>query len=466
MRIFTNKQKGENQFMKRQIKWTAAISTAAMMTALAPTLTAPVMAQTTGWVEQDGSWMYYDTDGYRMTDSWKKHDGQWYYLDEDGMLSFDRQIDEYYVGTDGKRVSNQWVKVANEDDWGSEDEPEFYWYYYGKDGKAIVSKFKTIEEKEYYFDGDGRMVTGLMEIDGATYYFGHHDDGVMKTGWVQLENDSDDFEDETVWHYFDSNGKMVENQLDKKINGNYYTFVDGKMQTGWYKLPKEASDTATASEAASDEAAENTDAAKSAAGYQFYDEDGKRASGWRTIEGIAGVSEEGELYNFYFKNGQPYYAQTGIQVFSVGSNKYGFNIKGEMQTGLQSVTLEDGTTANYYFGDEGAMKTGKQTIFNEDEGVNQTWFFLNEGPKRGQGCHGIRDNVIYENGLRKQADSDLRYAPAQFDGKTYLVNASGTIQKASSSSKSSSRPELGNGFRDYKDTSENIWTVDVNGIIQ
>ncbi len=112
------------------------------------------------------------------------------------------------------------------------------------------------------------------------------------------------------------------------------------------------------------------------------------------------------------------------------------------------------------------MKVGKQTIYNEDEGINQTWFFTTEGTNRGQGYHGIRDNVIYENGLRKQADEGLRYAPVQFEGKTYLVNASGTIQKASASSKSSSRPELGAGFRDMKDASEGVWTVDVNGIIQ
>ncbi len=472
MRIFTNHKKGENQFMKKQIKWTAVLSTAAFMTVLTPMVSAPVMAQTTGWVEQDGVWMFYDTDGFAITDSWKKQDGQWYYLDEDGQLAFDRQIDDYYVGTDGKRVTDQWVKVANEDDWASIDDPEFYWYYYGKDGKITLSRFKTIEGKTYYFDGDGRMKTGLAEIDGSTYYFGEHNDGIMKKGWVQLQEDLDDPSDELSWHYFDSNGKMIENEVDKKISGSYFTFVDGKMQTGWYKLPlqeeaavEESQETATSSDASQEQApAANTSV--SAAGYQYYDEDGKRASGWRTIEGIQGVSEEGELYKFYFKNGQPYFSQSGIEIFSIGSSKYGFNTKGEMQTELQSVTLEDGAAANYYFGTDGAMRTGKQVIFNEDEGINETWFFYTEGSKKGQGYHGIRDNVIYENGRRKQADADLRYAPVEFEGKNYLVNSAGTIQKASSSSKSSSRPELGAGFRDMKDTSDTVWTIDVNGIIQ
>lgn len=448
--------------MKKQIKWTAALSTAAMITAFAPAFAAPVMAASaSGWTESDGTWMYYDSDGYALTDSWKKADGSWYYLDENGQLSFDRQVDEYYVGTDGKRVYDQWVKIANEDKWDS-DEPDFYWHYYGKDGKALVSRFRTIDDKGYYFDADGRMVTGLVEIDGATYYFGPEDDGVMRKGWVQLENEDDYNDDEMSWRYFDSDGKMVENEIDKKISGSYYTFVDGWMQTGWFKMPVQADENSTASDAQAEKDAPQT----SAAGYQFYDEDGKRASGWRTIEGIQGLSEEGELYNFYFKDGKPYFAQTGIQIFGVGSAKYGFNTKGEMQTGLQSVTLEDGTLANYYFGTDGVMRTGKQTIFNEDEGINQTWFFHTEGAQKGQGYHGIRDNVIYENGLRKQAESDSRYASVQFEGKNYLVNASGTIQKASASSKSNARPELGAGYRDFKDATETIWTVDVNGNIQ
>jgi len=518
MRIFAKHKKGENQFMKKQIKWTAALSTAAFMTALTPSFSAPAMAQPAGWIQENNIWMFYDEDGYAVTDTWKKHDGHWYYLDENGELSFNRQVDEYYVDSEGKRVVEQWVKLPNEDDWGDSDAPEFYWYYYGKEGRAVTSKFKTIGNKTYYFDGDGRMVTGLAEINGDTYYFGADDSGVMKQGWVQLE-DEDSYEEPT-WHYFNSNGKMVQNEIDKRISGNYYTFKDGKMQTGWFKMPEEA--TAEETEASKADTAENTDAKEEtsasfdtsenssaagvaaedtaestpstevtaeattestsaeadakkdnapsakapAAGYQYYDSDGKRASGWRTIQGIPGVSNEDELYKFYFKNGQPYFAQDGIQIFFISSNRYGFNNKGEMQTGLQNVTLEDGSAATYYFGTDGVMRTGKQTIYSDEEGANQTWFFHTDGEMRGRGYTGIRDNSIYVNGLRKQADPSFRYSPVQFEGQNYLVNAAGTIQKATSSSKSAARADLGDGFRDFKDLNEYVWTVDVNGVIQ
>ena len=52
--------------MKKHIKWTAALSTAAVMTALTPSFTAPAMAQTVGWVQENGIWMFYDEDGYSV----------------------------------------------------------------------------------------------------------------------------------------------------------------------------------------------------------------------------------------------------------------------------------------------------------------------------------------------------------------------------------------------------------------
>lgn len=445
--------------MKKQTKWMAVLSAAVVMTAATPLFAAPAMAQTTGWVEENGSFRYYDSDGYFLTDSWKKQDGDWFYLNAEGEIAFDEQVDEYYVGTNGKRVMNQWISVPNEDEWDTPDAPENYWYYYGKDGKYIASKFQSIEENWYYFDSDGRMSTGFVEADGATYYLGDATDGIMKTGWVQLEDESDDPDQNTSWYYFDRSGKMTENQIDKKIDNSYYTFVNGKMQTGWFQLPA-ADETATASDAADTKAS-------SVEGYQYYEkETGKRASGWLTIEGAPGISEEGELFNFYFKSGKPLFAVTGIQAFSISSNKYAFNTKGEMQTGLQVVTLENGDTAHYLFGTDGVMKTGKQTIYNEDLDQNQTWFFRTDGTQRGQGFHGIRDNAIYEYGLRKEAWEDLRYAPISFQDAQYLVNTSGAIQKASSGSKSTEKPDLGAGHKDIKDANGKVWVVDTNGIIK
>lgn len=452
--------------MKKHLKMMAVLSAAGVLTAAAPELglagaSATAYAKVIGWVEENGSWRFYEEADYYATDTWKKRGDDWYYLNEDGEVATNVQIDEYYVDESGKRVMDQWVSVANEDSWDSPDAPDFFWHYYGKNGKAAVSKWQSVNDQWYYFNDQGQMLTGMITLEDGTYYLGDENDGIMKTGWIQLENETDDPEQTHSWYYFDKNGRMVENQIDKKIDGFYYTFVDGVMQTGWFKLP--AAEGATPSEAAAN--TESSD--QSAAGYQYYDpEDGKRVNGWKTIEGISGLSTEGELYTFYFKNGAPFCAGKGLELFTVDAKKYAFNTKGEMQTGLQVVDLEDGQIANFYFGTDGVMKTGKQTIYNEDLDENQTWFFHTDGSKKGQGLHGIHDNTLYEYGLRKEADSDLRLAPVSHEGKQYLVNASGSVQKASSSSKSSEKPELGAGFKDYKDTNAKVWVVDVNGIIQ
>lgn len=143
---------------------------------------------------------------------------------------------------------NQWVSEANEDEWDSEA-PDTYWYYYGKDGRSVISKWQEIDGKNYYFNEEGHMQTGMLELDGATYYLGEEGDGVRKTGWIELENEDEDLDQDSVWHFFDNSGRMVVNQIDRKIDGSYYTFQNGILQTGWFRLPETAQTQDTAADA-------------------------------------------------------------------------------------------------------------------------------------------------------------------------------------------------------------------------
>lgn len=457
--------------MKKQTRLFAVMSAAAFMSMI-PAFGNAAGCQTAyaaqyGWTEEDGSMVYYDEDGYLTTDSWRKNGDDWYFLDEDGKIAVNRKIDDFYVGSDGKMVRNTWVELKNDDDIDSPETPATYWYYFDKDGKAVVSKWLNLDGKWYYFNDAGQMQTGKTVVDGSTYYFGENGDGSMKTGWIRMEDASAAPGSDEAWYYFDTDGKMVENQIDKKINGAYYTFVSGKMQTGWVLIPEET-DSAQDTTA---ETASASDAQKpvSVGNYQYYGEagDGKRADGWRTIEGVQGIHDTDETYTFYFKNGRPYFSEAGgNQLFTVEGKKYAFNERGEMQTGLQAVNTGEGRTANYYFDEDGVMKTGKQNIYNEETGETESWYFYTDGEKKGQGYHGLRDNILYAYGKRQEANSDVRYAPAEFEGTRYLVNTTGSVQKASSSSTSSVKPELGRGFKDYKDANGTIWVVDTNGVIQ
>ncbi len=454
--------------MKKQTKMVAVLSAAALMTMISGVSGAVVTAyaaENCGWIEEDGSMVYYDEDGYLMTDTWKREGDDWYYLGEDGRVAQNSLVDEFYVGNDGKMVKNTWIEIANEEDPDSPEAPATYWYYFDEDGKSVTDRWMKQKEQWYYFNEDGHMMTGKVEIDGSTYYLGDENDGTLKTGWIKLKENVNVPGADDAWYYFNPNGKMVETQYDKKIGDAYYTFIDGRMQTGWVEMPKaeneSVTDTATDSNAAP--------APLTIADYQYYGKegDGKRAEGWHTIEGIDGIHDMDETYTFYFRRGNAHASETrGNELFSVGGKKYAFDELGAMQTGQQIVNIENGEIANFYFGEDGAMKTGKQTIYNEESGENENWYFHTEGSRKGQGYHGLRDNTLYVYGKRQEASSDLRYAPAELGEVRYLVNTSGTVQKASSSSTSDAKPELGRGFKDFKDSNGTIWTVNTNGIIQ
>lgn len=457
--------------MRNQTKYLAVLSAAALMAVTAPNFTSldgthTALAATAGWVQEDSSWFFYDADGYKETSTWKKKGSDWFYLDENGDVTVSQRIDEYYVNEEGRMVKNQWISLEGEEEYDTPDSSDMgNWNYFDKDGKVVISKWMTIGGKTYYFDDEGHMMTGLVEIDGETYYLGDESDGSRKTGWVVKESMTTDTDDEGIWCYFDDNGKMIQDQLDRRIGEYHYTFIDGEMQTGWVDLVSAGFVTPEAVSTASDAVS----TAPTLNNFRYYDENlgGRRAIGWYTIEGAPGVSESDTEYTFYFKNGVAFHSsKPGLELFTINSKKYCFNDKGEMQTGLETLKGENGTPASFYFNENGEMMVGKQTIYNDDLEENQTWYFNTKGSQKGEGFHGERDNQIYLSGLLQKADPELRYAPVELNSTKYLVNTSGSVQKASSTSTSTTKPDLGKGFKDIKDTNDTIWTVDSSGIIQ
>ena len=263
--------------MRKQTKVVAVASAAALL-AIGGAMTS-FAAQ--GWVEEDGTWYYYDKDGSRVEDEWKKSGDNWFWLDseEGGAMATDKLIEDddktYYVDANGVMVTNTWVKVVNEDQDDEDDPAEYHYYYMQSNGKAYkgsgdkVSK-KTIDGKQYAFDEDGIMLYGWVDEDGtmvndedgwadATYYFGSWEDGSMKTGWqkISVYDNTDDKEDDyDYWFNFKANGKKRV-QLDNgsedtdatwKNNGKYYHFdTRGVMVYEWYPTQNTTSNLHSAS---------------------------------------------------------------------------------------------------------------------------------------------------------------------------------------------------------------------------
>ena len=158
--------------MKKQTKLVAVLSTASLL-AIGASMTS---FAATGWAEEDGTWVYYESDGDRATEEWKKSGNSWYYLDDNGEMAIDQLIEDdddyYYVDINGVMATNQWVAIENEDA-GEDDEPEHYWYYFQANGKALTNgdnsdvSLKTINGKKYAFDEEGKMLFGWVAEDNA-----------------------------------------------------------------------------------------------------------------------------------------------------------------------------------------------------------------------------------------------------------------------------------------------------------
>jgi glucan-binding YG repeat protein len=99
------------------------------------------------------------------------------------------------------------------------------WYYY--DGDVMQKGWFTDDNNnDYYFNTDGKMATGLIEVDGDKYYLSEIEDliGIKQTGWMKIEND---------WYYFSPDtGAAKKTSWLNWTSGEYYFASNGKMAKG------------------------------------------------------------------------------------------------------------------------------------------------------------------------------------------------------------------------------------------
>ena len=113
--------------------------------------------------------------------------------------------------------------------------------YYYENGQMVVSQFKTIDGKTYYFQGDGSLCRdGVYWLDSDLYYFDVN--GVMQTDFAYsqkyfgadgkaVKNQWVQFGDK--WRYYDDGGSYLSGDYNY-INGQKYAFDDdGYSLSGW-----------------------------------------------------------------------------------------------------------------------------------------------------------------------------------------------------------------------------------------
>ncbi|RHR48256.1 cell wall-binding protein [Clostridium sp. AF18-27] len=367
--------------MRKQTKLVAVLSTAALL-AIGASMTS-FAAQ--GWAEEDGTWVYYDKNGDRVTDSWKKSGDNWFWLDDSGEMATDMLIEDdddyYYVDANGAMVRNQWVAIENEDA-GEEDEPDHYWYYFQSNGKAYkrsdsatTISAKTINGKKYAFDTDGKMLFGWVnssferdDEDDAwqtcDYYFGGEDDGAMVVNNFALisitDEDADDAqpgddfwdEEQDRYFYFKASGKKQGEHKGKNINGRKYGFDKyGRMIASWSTTlsPVDKSHTAvnTATDSDGNPIISTQGSATYSSSFMYYSspEDGARYSkNWfKVVPGYylhQDKYEEDAEYWYYADSDGNLYTNT-IERYK--GKKYAFDEYGRMISGLALLRMEDGS---------------------------------------------------------------------------------------------------------------------------
>ncbi len=478
--------------MRKQTKLVAVLSAAALLA-----MGASMTSFAAGWEkDSDNIYHYYDEDGEMVTGEWKKDEGKWFYLDDDGDMLVESWVDdEYYVDDHGAMLTNAWKYTMSEDGQDDPDEDGENWYYFNSKGKKVTDGTKKINGKTYLFDSDGKMQYGWQYEGTEMYYYGDENDGARtENQWLWLEKsgclDDDETEDQDVypgcsdasgemcdeegWYWFQSSGKMYKDSAKKKINGRYYMFNDhGQMLYEW--INKDAS-VKLGSNAQLDGVSGNEKTA-TASNMIYYNvvEEGWRGDGWYEIDGSEDMGTDSDTDWYYIDDGDITYADPATDDFGVidndgkkiinmrkkikasGNKYFAFNEKGQMLDGLQYIKKDGGF---FYFDENGYQKTGKVASVECDDD-DYTFFFTTKNGKNGIGYTGEKDGYLYYNGRRLEADDDYRFF--YVDGKIYLVNSKGKIQKANSSK--------GRDFDDIENKSyvnqENITVItNKNGVVE
>ena len=179
-----------------------------------------------GWVKTGTSWYFYNQNGTLARNAWSGN----YWLGADGKMVTNAWVDNgrYYVGADGA-----WVKgaekpaapkpvVAQKQGWVQSGGA---WYFYNQ-GQIVRNAWVG----SYWLGADGKMATSAW-VDNGRYYVGENGVWVKdakkpeapkpvekKQGWVKEGN---------TWYYFE-NGSVARN---KWIGSTYWVGADGKMAT-------------------------------------------------------------------------------------------------------------------------------------------------------------------------------------------------------------------------------------------
>ena len=309
------------------------------------------------------------------------------------------------------------------DGWGDDG-------YYYENGQMVVSQFKTIDGKTYYFQGDGSLCRdGVFDLDSNQYYFDAN--GVMQTNF------------EYHHRYFGDDGKAVTNQWVQFGDKWRYYNDDGAYYVGYFYFIDDDDEL-----------------------YAF-DADGYALTGWQELNGYWNyLSEKGMILRNQWVDGDQYYVDSyGTMLTNTwidDSNYVGPDGKKTVNTweqvnGKYKYKLGDGTYAsqrmvlyngkyyavdydgymvtdgtayvsNYYAvgdGVSGTVHAGKDGVLVKGWYTNSsktTYYFGDNYFAYGTGLYTIEGKQYYF-----QYESLVKSRNFVYDGKVYIADSNGVV---------------------------------------
>ena len=161
---------------------------------------------------------------------WRTIDGNTYYYVNGQPVTGERQIGGYWYYFDSNGIMQTGFvdlghKVVYYNGYGrmqyGEQHIDGYWYFFDRGSGAMERGFVDLGHKVVYYNGEGHMLYGEQQIDGYWYFF-DRDSGAMQRGFVDLGH-------KVVYYNGDGHMQYGEQQID----GNWYYFDTGSgaMQT-------------------------------------------------------------------------------------------------------------------------------------------------------------------------------------------------------------------------------------------
>ncbi len=320
-----------------------------------------------GFAAQDNKVIYRFSDGKQAKSQFVTVDGNSYYFDQNGYMATGKQTingKQYYFLANGVQVRQTFRQ-----------EKDGSLYYYALDGAMVINQFFDFDSTRTLvraFTTTGKMVTGLLNWGGGTYYFDKENGFQAKDKIIRFADGSLRYflpdsgnlgrnifaqdQGTGVWYYFGNDGRAVTGA--QTIKGQKLYFDKTGAQIKGQLVFDNGKSTPRYYEANSGSLLTNSWYSPGDNVWYYFGADGNALTGLQTIRGQRVL-----------------FASTGVQIKGAMVTLNGKTYQTDANSGslLTNTFVSDQTGNWYYLGGDGAAVTGQRTI------NGQSLYFYSDG---------------------------------------------------------------------------------------